>query len=517
MTQLAQIPGATLLSNWLKQTSKAMSLAQHLVTATPQRQRSQSSVTLGSPNAAGSTLLQPPSAAVAVACSANPNGEDTSLAAASPPQGLRRTASGCSDAAAGSFLAALGSRSPSGTATLPPYTSLGGGVILGCHYQVLAEPWLPVDPAGREFKMHLSLVATKAHLLQQKQEQKSQQTVKRRQQRLRPAENIQPCEFTQVLGEEQQSLQAATGAQDAAGPAGGATVAIQIQKRQPGRKLDQCKPQVASNMVAVQQQQQADLSLPSHQPQEAVAEDNRQAQQQQQDQQPEPQHISLGGAPASSEPKLPPGLTASSFTRGTALQPSSEENITCGLQQPSLTPQQQMQQQQHVECGLQDQQMLHQQGSTSHQTSLQDQARQLQIFRHRLSVRTRVAPQATAHIIALSDTSTGQQLLLQEDEIVRNERDGADVHKLDVTRDLSSQCSPDICSAQQQHKYSHSNSGIECSSSSSNNTVWYAENAYPGLVTTSHHHQHTVADAANTAASDCQSLVDSSGLIAGQP
>jgi hypothetical protein len=39
---------------------------------------------------------------------------------------------------------------------------------------VLQEPWLPVDPAGREFKVHLSLVATKAHIMQQKQQQRQQ-------------------------------------------------------------------------------------------------------------------------------------------------------------------------------------------------------------------------------------------------------------------------------------------------------------------------------------------------------
>jgi hypothetical protein len=69
-----------------------------------------------------------------------------------------------------SMLQALHPRS----CVLPATTPLGGGVVLGCHYRVLQEPWLPVDPAGREFKVHLSLVATKAHIMQQKQQQRQQ-------------------------------------------------------------------------------------------------------------------------------------------------------------------------------------------------------------------------------------------------------------------------------------------------------------------------------------------------------
>jgi hypothetical protein len=49
-------------------------------------------------------------------------------------------------------------------------TPLGGGVVLGCHYQVLQKPWLPLDTAVRQFKVHLSLMATKARLHQQQQQ-----------------------------------------------------------------------------------------------------------------------------------------------------------------------------------------------------------------------------------------------------------------------------------------------------------------------------------------------------------
>jgi hypothetical protein len=50
-------------------------------------------------------------------------------------------------------------------------TPLGGGAVLGCHYQVLQKPWLPLDTAVRQFKVHLSLMATKARLHQQQQQQ----------------------------------------------------------------------------------------------------------------------------------------------------------------------------------------------------------------------------------------------------------------------------------------------------------------------------------------------------------
>jgi hypothetical protein len=76
----------------------------------------------------------------------------------------------CTSAGDSSTLQTLHPRS----CVLPATTPLGGGVVLGCHYRVLQEPWLPVDPAGREFKVHLSLVATKAHIMQQKQQQRQQ-------------------------------------------------------------------------------------------------------------------------------------------------------------------------------------------------------------------------------------------------------------------------------------------------------------------------------------------------------
>lgn len=53
---------------------------------------------------------------------------------------------------------------------LPADTPLGGGVVLGCHYQVLHKPWLPLDAAVRQFKVHLSLMATKARMYQQQQQ-----------------------------------------------------------------------------------------------------------------------------------------------------------------------------------------------------------------------------------------------------------------------------------------------------------------------------------------------------------
>ena len=81
---------------------------------------------------------------------------------------------------------------------LPADTPLGGGVLLGCHYQVLQKPWLPLDTAVRQFKVHLSLMATKARLHQQQQQhagpeqpqqpQQQQQT----QQRQQPQQQQQP-------------------------------------------------------------------------------------------------------------------------------------------------------------------------------------------------------------------------------------------------------------------------------------------------------------------------------------
>jgi hypothetical protein len=65
-----------------------------------------------------------------------------------------------------SMLGALGGCSQ----VLAADTPLGGGVLLGCHYQVLQKPWLPLDTAVRQFKVHLSLMATKARLHQQQQQ-----------------------------------------------------------------------------------------------------------------------------------------------------------------------------------------------------------------------------------------------------------------------------------------------------------------------------------------------------------
>lgn len=172
MTQLTQIPGAATLSSWLKQTSKTMTATQHCALPRQHQQQQSSGRDLLTPPI--TTLLPPPDAAVAVACSAHLNGEDTSATASSMHDTKCTTSGSAADAAEGSsFIATLGPCSQSGVCpSLPPHTSLGGGVVLGCHYQVLTEPWLPVDPSGREFKNHLSLVATKAHLLQQRQDQR---------------------------------------------------------------------------------------------------------------------------------------------------------------------------------------------------------------------------------------------------------------------------------------------------------------------------------------------------------
>ena len=106
--------------------------------------------------AAGSSLAAPPPAAAVAAAQAS--------AASGVAQG-RHDSNGY--AAAGvSMLGALAGCSQ----VLPADTPLGGGVVLGCHYQVLQKPWLPLDTAVRQFKVHLSLMATKARLHQQQQQ-----------------------------------------------------------------------------------------------------------------------------------------------------------------------------------------------------------------------------------------------------------------------------------------------------------------------------------------------------------
>lgn len=174
MSQLKQMPGATALSSWLKQTRTAVAAAQRL-TVTDNQQQQQLAPSRLPPEVSSNTLLRQPSVAVAVACSAHPHA-DESCGAGHNCQSDGIPCSGDSVVAAddSSLLTALVSRGSCVPADLSSSLCLGGGVQLGCHYRVLDDLWLPVDPAGREFKVHLSLVATKAHLLQQKHEKRRQ-------------------------------------------------------------------------------------------------------------------------------------------------------------------------------------------------------------------------------------------------------------------------------------------------------------------------------------------------------
>lgn len=143
MGNLGQLPPAAVLRRWLKHTSRAMDAA-------AKHPGQVGLLGAASSSAAGSSLAPPPCAAAAqvpAACLGAPS----------------RTSSSYAGVAAVSMLDALGGCSQ----VLPPDTQLGGGVVLGCHYQVLQKSWLPLDSAVRQFKVHLSLMATKARLHQQ--------------------------------------------------------------------------------------------------------------------------------------------------------------------------------------------------------------------------------------------------------------------------------------------------------------------------------------------------------------
>lgn len=90
------------------------------------------------------------------------------MALTAPPAAQQGGGSSSSNTHGVSMLGALGACSQQ---VLAADTPLSGGVVLGCHYQVLQKPWLPLDTAVRQFKVHLSLMATKARLHQQQQQQ----------------------------------------------------------------------------------------------------------------------------------------------------------------------------------------------------------------------------------------------------------------------------------------------------------------------------------------------------------
>lgn len=130
------------------------------------------------------------------------------LQASTPVSSGGGTSSRCG-AGGVSTLGALGSFAQQ---VLPPDTHIGGGVVLGCHYQVLHKPWLPLDTAVRQFKVHLSLMATKARLHQQQhagpcdqqpsaqlqQQQLMQHDVQRHMQRARQQQQQQQASSTTI-------------------------------------------------------------------------------------------------------------------------------------------------------------------------------------------------------------------------------------------------------------------------------------------------------------------------------
>lgn len=135
-----------------------------------------------STTAVSSSLAAPPQAAALAA--------PPSVAAGSKQDSSSHAAAGVS------MLGALGGHC---SQVLPADTPLGGGVVLGCHYQVLQKPWLPLDTAVRQFKVHLSLMATKARLHQQQQQhtgpeqpQQQQQQSQWQQQQRQPHPQQQP-------------------------------------------------------------------------------------------------------------------------------------------------------------------------------------------------------------------------------------------------------------------------------------------------------------------------------------
>lgn len=153
MEALGQLPPASTLRRWLKHTSRAMEAASQA----PGQVAIMATAAPGAAAAAAGALQQPPPCALAA--------EALPGDATAAPLCTRVASGGSCSTSSSSMLAAL-SACPSLQA-LPADTPLGGGVVLGCHYHVLHDkPWLPTDPAARQFKVHLSLVATKARLHQ---------------------------------------------------------------------------------------------------------------------------------------------------------------------------------------------------------------------------------------------------------------------------------------------------------------------------------------------------------------
>jgi hypothetical protein len=120
-------------------------------------------------------------------------------------------------------------------------TPLGGGVVLGCHYQVLHKPWVPLDAAVRQFKVHLSLMATKARMHQQ--------------QHTGPDSDQQPSQPQHVFGQQVQQQQAEQQQlQD--------HNQQQQQEQQQQQQQQQLSPQTSWDLQAQTAQQQQPLEQP---------------------------------------------------------------------------------------------------------------------------------------------------------------------------------------------------------------------------------------------------------------
>eukprot|EP00879_Flechtneria_rotunda_P009607 GHRR01010054.1.p1 GENE.GHRR01010054.1~~GHRR01010054.1.p1 ORF type:complete len:356 (+),score=108.71 GHRR01010054.1:657-1724(+) len=154
MSCLGQLPAPQQLISWFKQTRGTMAGATGTELSTSQASDRP-------PFPPPKHSLQQPSAA-ALVCGADASIE-SNTAGTNDNNGCAIFAE---SAGSSSMLRTLGGQRRA--ELLSARMRLGGGVVLGCHYRVLPEPWMPVDPAGREFRTHLSLIATKAHLMQQK-------------------------------------------------------------------------------------------------------------------------------------------------------------------------------------------------------------------------------------------------------------------------------------------------------------------------------------------------------------